>query len=74
MTVNKTAGADEPPVVMTVALLKPTEALAAIVNVTGRLVSEPPPEIAALMPIPSNVTLVAPVRFTPVMVAGTLVP
>jgi hypothetical protein len=74
LTVNRLAGTDVPPGVVTVTLLNPVDAFGAIVTITGRLVSEPPPEIEAVMPVPSNVTPVAPVRFTPLIVAPTFAP
>ena len=40
----------------------------------GRLVAVPPVPMVAVTPLPLNVTAVAPFRFVPLMVAGTLVP
>ena len=52
----------------------PTDAVAAIVIVIGKLVAVPPEPIVALMPVPLNVTLEAPNRFEPDIVANRVVP
>jgi hypothetical protein len=44
------------------------------VIVIGRLLAVPPEPILAVTPVPLNVTLVAPSRFDPDIVADTVVP
>jgi hypothetical protein len=48
--------------------------LDATATVTGRLDEVPPLPIVAVTPEPLKVTTVAPVKFAPLMVAGTVVP
>src|SRR3989442_189763 len=74
VTVKLLNGADVPLGVVTVTVLAPSPAPAAIVTVMGRLVAVPPVPMVAVTPLPLNLTAVAPFRFVPLMVAGTLVP
>src|SRR5207249_4961337 len=55
-------GADVPLGVVTVTVLAPSPAPAAIVTVMGRLVAVPPVSMVAVTPLPLNVTAVAPFR------------
>jgi hypothetical protein len=48
--------------------------LAAIVTKTDRLVAVPPGPTLALMPVPLNVTVVAPARLFPVIAAMNVLP
>jgi len=73
-TVNPLNDVDVPFGVVTVAVLKPVKAFGAIVNVSGRFVSDPPFEMAAIIPVPSKLTAVAPLMLKPVIVAGTVAP
>src|SRR5439155_991497 len=74
VTVKLLNGADVPLGVVTVTVLAPSPAPAAIVTVMGRLVAVPPVPMVAVTPLPLKLTAVAPLRLLPLMVAGTLVP
>src|SRR5438093_1442978 len=74
VTVKPVNGRDVPIPVVTVSVRVSVDAPAAIVTVMGRLVAVPPVPMVAVTPLPLNVTAVAPFRFVPLMVAGTLVP
>jgi len=73
VTVKPVNGGDVPIPVVTVSVRVSVDAPPAIVTVIGRLVAVPVPMVA-VTPLPLNVTAVAPFRFVPLMVAGTLVP
>src|ERR1051326_5386419 len=65
--------ADVPEDVATVNVLAPSGASGATVIVIGKLESVPPLKIAAVTPVPLNVT-VALVRFLPLIVAASVKP
>ncbi|PYS27714.1 MAG: hypothetical protein DMG11_15495, partial [Acidobacteria bacterium] len=65
---------DVPPGVVTVIVRGPGGALGAIVIMTGRLVAVPLPlPIGAVIPVPLNLTWVAPFRLSPMILAATVV-
>src|SRR5439155_24837495 len=74
VTVKLLNGADVPTEFVTITLRGPTITLALIVTVMGRVVAVPPLPIVAVTPLPLKVTAVAPPRFSPLIVAGKLVP
>ena len=70
ITVKPLKAADVmPDAVVTVTVRRPVAAACVIVMVIGRLVEVPPGPIVAVTPVPLNVTLEAPVRLAPEMVA-----
>src|SRR5881396_3000797 len=74
ITVKPLNAGDVPIGVVTVKVRVSVDAPAAIVTVMGRLVAVPPVPMVAVTPLPLKLTAVAPLRFVPLMVAGTLVP
>ena len=73
-TVKPANAGDVPFGVTTLRLLRPPEAFGESDIVIGILVADPPALIPAVTPAPSNVIPVAPVKFTPPIVAGTIDP
>jgi hypothetical protein len=74
VTVKQQNEFELPPGSVTVTVRGPTGASAAITMVTGMLVSVPPLSILPVTNPPLNVTAVAPIKFVPTIVAGTVVP
>src|SRR5260370_1265301 len=72
-TVNAKA-LDVPFEVVTVTVRLPNAAVDRTVIVIGKLAARPPPQIAAVTPVPLKVTAVAPTKLVPVIVAGKLLP
>src|SRR5215510_13491106 len=72
MTVNPLKGIETPAPVVTVKVLNPGAALAAIVMVIGKLVAVPPDPIAAVTPVPLKVTAVAPLSLEPPSVVDSV--
>ncbi len=68
VTVKPKNAVDAPIGVITVTVRSPSAAPGATVTVIGRVVAVPPFPIAAVTPVPLNRTVVAPVRFVPVIV------
>jgi hypothetical protein len=70
----KSVGVDVPPGVVTVNILGPVTASAAIDKEIGSVDADPPARTAAVMPVPLKVTFVAPDRPVPNIVAVNDVP
>jgi hypothetical protein len=69
-TVNPLNDPDVPFGVVTVSFLDPIGAVGEMVRVASRVVSDAV-EMDALIPFPSKVSAVAPLRFAPLIVTGT---
>lgn len=71
---NPLNAGDVPLAVVTVSERVPTAAPAVVVTVIGNIVLVPPGAMAAVTPVPLNVTALAVLRFVPTITAGTLTP
>src|SRR5262245_8561008 len=74
MMVKPLKGAEVPAGVVTVKVRVVNSAVGAIVIVIGKLVLVPPDPTVAVTPLPLNATAVAPDRFVPAIMAGSVVP